>query len=88
MRTQVATVWQLALPGGSTASVERHGAAVLWRLRQPEGRAEVVGLAADEQEGRGAAARGHTNDSSGCRRHRRRRRRVSERHGDGLLRVL
>jgi len=48
----VFTVWQLPLEGGCVASVERHGAAVLWRLRQPEGRAEVVGLAADEQEGR------------------------------------
>lgn len=45
-------VWRLQLPDGCVALVERRDGVVWWRLVQPAGRAEVLGMARDEQGGR------------------------------------
>lgn len=45
-------LWRLQLPDGCVALVERRDGVVWWRLVQPAGRAEVLGVARDEQGGR------------------------------------
>lgn len=52
MLGHVVEVWRLQLPDGCVALVERRDGVVWWRLVQPAGRAELLGVARDEQGAR------------------------------------
>lgn len=52
MLGHVVPLWRLELDDGCVAHVEQRDGRVWWRLVQPAGRAEVLGVARDEQGGR------------------------------------